>query len=1616
MVDFDAQFPTEGLDEGAPSGKQPPTSSRDAQNMRLRDPITGRFRGAQRCGLSKHVATQGGLGKIQDGLALNVDNKNLTYTAYSATGAQVKWSSRLPQKGGPYDVCCDEDGNSYWTDWPKAISKLNPSQQKLWTITPGLDDNLHEIRCVCTEPSGWVFCGVSHGGDQKKAKIFGYQQGNDGACDFVWSLQIGMYASQMKVTGGELYVLCEDKAFQRAYVRVYAAPTTAAPFLIREWRVPYPANGFDVAPDSKAVYTAHEPLTQRNEDSASIFSTSWWEDWTPKNLENVDKRLWCWLDASDLDGNGTNNSDYVDGEEVLLWSDKSGNARNLYRNQITTAERGPTIRKKALSGRDVLRFNGFDQSMSSDDSQSTSGANITWLSVDRAAQRSLIPVYPGAQFALFVMFRCDPEEAMQIVLGQDVGYTHDNNYFRGIFTNRAPSPWGATDLPVDLNGAKNRRRIGTVGWFAMGASPNYDNGTGPTKNHLCGFQGGSGMTLVSIIHIPGGRSILRVNGRTVEDWVGTDQWKGHDPTFVGWARGVNNTPGTATTISRFSGLMCEIVTLSDWYTQSDDPLANPVRETLISVPSFYGSTHIFDPDVTHTSELERMEGYFMHKWGASHKLPVGTFNALKCTNLPGDGDTVTINGRVYTFRNNPTLANEVHRGQETFDPGSGGNVTDYTMYGCLSNLHKAINLSGVDGVDYGAGTTANTDVVSLGVTEYGTGTVNVSFGGVARTFNLICLAIQTRSTSNASLACSTTGGMVTWDETTTFANTDSTHNILNTAKNIEHFAHRYYLTPIAVPGGSSPTSGTSTASLGGPPRSDNKVTRSPYCNLSSPYGMLARWDATSGRLSWTCVSNDNVNGVGVGGVGYGVRAANADNLVYSIGPRHTTISTSNVDVRCLKDTGDYYSLDSADGAWTLTLSYPTTFNKPRCDVDSKDNFYFPYFSTDYNYGAFVYTKTGVQLHSISLTNVDLARCIAHSPDHPDWGEDLNGTTQALKPRAEMVYIGARVENTCTVTFNSLPINGVDGLTLTRFDNTTVAYVDQVYLFVSTFGAGPADGVVEVKIGGSIAASINNLVAAINGTGTPGVEYETFDAATWVPSVHVRAENVTSTSMILRAIDPIQTVPTLFTQEAITVDESGVSMTISGSTTVGVNKYLTSQTACAYKVALVHAVLGTGSPRRLMEFIVADDTLKYLSTGAWTAVPKANVTPTADATFAQSSQYVQSTVLFQKVYFTNGDQVYVIDAKEQNPSAAELAATNAGPPPPRCRLIETWRGRLVMARAPDDAHNWHMSAVGDPQDWDTTPPVPTPTQAISGNNSLAGRVPDIINTIIPISDDLLLFGCDKSIWRLTGDPMAGGQLDLVTNSVGISFGRPYCIDSDGYLYFFGSRGGLFVMAPGGKPEKISDTKLPRSLLDIDLENYYARLIWNDTDNCVHIFIMPFGGGGTQVAHYAFDRSNKGFWRDYFGTAVDTSCQPTACWVSDGDATDDRVLVLGCEDGYTRRWDSTAYDDDGIPIDAKVTFGPYTLKSGYETRLHAFQTDLAIEQGSVQVEVYTSDTPDRMGDIEYSGEVPAGLSEWIHITARGQYFWIVLRNARVGSRFSFENMRFKMSVAGRSIVRG
>lgn len=345
-----------------------------------------------------------------------------------------------------------------------------------------------------------------------------------------------------------------------------------------------------------------------------------------------------------------------------------------------------------------------------------------------------------------------------------------------------------------------------------------------------------------------------------------------------------------------------------------------------------------------------------------------------------------------------------------------------------------------------------------------------------------------------------------------------------------------------------------------------------------------------------------------------------------------------------------------------------------------------------------------------------------------------------------------------------------------------------------------------------------------------------------------------------------------------------------------------------------------------------------------------------------------------------------------------------------RLIENWRGRIVLSGLVEDPQNWFMSAVDDPTNFDYSPLSITPTQAVAGNNAPQGLIGDVITGMCPYTDDVLIFFGDHSIFVMRGDPMAGGQIDMLTNSVGAAFGRAWCMDPYGTIYFFSNRCGIYSLVPGQKPQRISQP-IENFVQSIDTGANSIRLIWNDRQQGFHIFITPLDAPAAST-HLFYEARQNAWWQDEF---ANKNHDPLCCCTFDGNLPGDRAVLVGGWDGYVRELSMTATRDDGYDIASEVVIGPLTTAQLDDMMLFDMQAVLGTDSGSVTFAVYLGRTAE-----EALSSVPIATGTW----GAGRNFTNSIRRAShavyvklsATSAWALESIRLRVATRGKVRQRG
>lgn len=268
------------------------------------------------------------------------------------------------------------------------------------------------------------------------------------------------------------------------------------------------------------------------------------------------------------------------------------------------------------------------------------------------------------------------------------------------------------------------------------------------------------------------------------------------------------------------------------------------------------------------------------------------------------------------------------------------------------------------------------------------------------------------------------------------------------------------------------------------------------------------------------------------------------------------------------------------------------------------------------------------------------------------------------------------------------------------------------------------------------------------------------------------------------------------------------------------------------------------------------------------------------------------------------------------AGAELEpwVATVGSVPQNCPIICLYRDRIVLAGEQGNPHLWYMSRQGDPYDWNYTLDVSSDAEdvgiAVAGQNSDAGVIGLPIRALMPHSDDYLVFGYDRQLWILRGDPASGGQIDCISRSVGVAGKRAWCAGPSGEIIFLSSEG-LYRLAGGGNslPQVISFDKTPVELVGLDY-TANVQMSYDMAAHGVHIFVEK------QNINWFYSLETDSLWPVKLASGADVTA---LCEYKGG-------VLMGCADGFTRHHDEKLTTDDGVPFDSFMLLGPMRLGYG------------------------------------------------------------------------------------------
>lgn len=321
MTETNIPFPLDGRDDSVLSIGQSVSTTREAFNVRGRDPRTGRIMGARRPGLSDFLEV--GVGANPRGAASVVFEERRIEASTADDPIEV-YGEPSGNQGDAYAVRFDSLGNSYTLDSGTAIVIRNSKGEEQKRIAiPTLSTGATYRALAVNAETGLVFVGVSAGGEQIDAAIIAFVEHPFRGFEVLYVFGVSEYVEKLAFRGDELIALQNDVSSGRAYVVAYQNINVGPPS--ERWRsqVIYPGNTLAVHEPTGKITAGSGINADRGLDPGAVGAGQvldrTFEAWDFDKLN--ESTQWAEFDPEDLD--------LDDGDPIELVEDKNGSARKL---------------------------------------------------------------------------------------------------------------------------------------------------------------------------------------------------------------------------------------------------------------------------------------------------------------------------------------------------------------------------------------------------------------------------------------------------------------------------------------------------------------------------------------------------------------------------------------------------------------------------------------------------------------------------------------------------------------------------------------------------------------------------------------------------------------------------------------------------------------------------------------------------------------------------------------------------------------------------------------------------------------------------------------------------------------------------------------------------------------------------------------------------------------------------------------------------------------------------------------------------------------------------------------------------------------------------------------
>ena len=184
--------------------------------------------------------------------------------------------------------------------------------------------------------------------------------------------------------------------------------------------------------------------------------------------------------------------------------------------------------------------------------------------------------------------------------------------------------------------------------------------------------------------------------------------------------------------------------------------------------------------------------------------------------------------------------------------------------------------------------------------------------------------------------------------------------------------------------------------------------------------------------------------------------------------------------------------------------------------------------------------------------------------------------------------------------------------------------------------------------------------------------------------------------------------------------------------------------------------------------------------------------------------------------------------------------------------------------------------------------------------------------------------ESTIQELTGDPALKDEARFaqVSGEVGIAPGRAWTRDTSGNVFFFGFVGGVYRLSLDTSPVKISSNTMERRLQNIDPSTAQITMQHDEQRQGMWLFVWEPGTNNSFSYFYSY-RTDAWFPIEF----AEGDYRPIVSdKMTERSFTGSTEIMLGCPDGFIRKFDSTLQLDESSRFPAYAVLGPMMARSG------------------------------------------------------------------------------------------